>query len=278
MSGLEDKVTRLCALLREFSSVVVCFSGGVDSSFLLAEAVDVLGDEAVALTAMSPSLAPAEGAAARQLAAQLGARHVLVETYELDDPRYAANPVNRCYFCKTEVYGKAVEEAARLQRAYVLDGFNVDDRADYRPGRQAAREQGVRSPLDEVGFTKLKSARRRAGDLFRFGTSQRLPACRVGSVRNGRNTRAPHAGSSVRTGTPRTRFLSMPGPLLRQDRASRGRPRGDPATGESEDPGAGGRALPAKRLRWRRGRSARVSAWVAQRGHPRSRNPTPHLR
>ena len=163
MSGLEDKVTRLCALLREFSSVVVCFSGGVDSSFLLAEAVDVLGDEAVALTAMSPSLAPAEGAAARQLAAQLGARHVLVETYELDDPRYAANPVNRCYFCKTEVYGKAVEEAARLQRAYVLDGFNVDDRADYRPGRQAAREQGVRSPLDEVGFTKaeIREASRR---------------------------------------------------------------------------------------------------------------------
>ena len=165
MSRLEYKVTQLRALLRELNSVVVCFSGGVDSSFLLAEAVEVLGDEAVALTAISPSLAPEEGVAAQQLAVQLGARHVLVETYELDDPRYAANPVNRCYFCKTEVYGKAVDEASRLNRDYVLDGFNVDDRADYRPGRQAAREQGVRSPLDEVGFTKKdirEAARQRA--------------------------------------------------------------------------------------------------------------------
>ena len=132
------------------------FLGGVDSSYLLAEAVTALGSRAVALTAISPSLAPEEGVAAQKLAAQLGARHVLVETYELDDPRYAANPVNRCYFCKSEVYGKAVSEAARLGMSQVLDGFNMDDRSDYRPGRQAARELGVRSPLDEVGFTKAE--------------------------------------------------------------------------------------------------------------------------
>ncbi|MCH7895344.1 MAG: ATP-dependent sacrificial sulfur transferase LarE [candidate division NC10 bacterium] len=143
--------------------VVVCFSGGVDSSFLLAEAVGTLGEGAVALTAVSPSLAPDEKTAAQRLAEQLGARHLLVETHELDDPRYAGNPVNRCYFCKTELYGMAIEQARRLEIPHVLDGFNVDDRGDHRPGRKAAREYGVRSPLDELGFTKadIREAARR---------------------------------------------------------------------------------------------------------------------
>ena len=142
---------------------MVCFSGGVDSSFLLAEAVGVLNQNAVALTAVSPSLAQEEGAEARHLAQQLGARHLLVETHELDDPRYAANPVNRCYFCKTEMYATAVEQACSLGIPHVLDGFNVDDRSDHRPGRKAAREYGVRSPLDELGFTKsdIREAARR---------------------------------------------------------------------------------------------------------------------
>ena len=155
MAGLDQKITRLHERLAGWREVVVCFSGGVDSSYLLAEAVGQLGDRAVALTAVSPSLAPEEGGAARQLAERLGARHVLVETYEVDDPRYAANPVNRCYFCKTEVYAKAVDAAVRLAIPHVIDGFNADDRSDYRPGRQAAREQGVRSPLDQLGFTKV---------------------------------------------------------------------------------------------------------------------------
>ncbi len=163
MTPLDAKVTRLRALLADLERVVVCFSGGVDSTYLLAEAVGVLGERAVALTAVSPSLAPEEGAAARRLARALGARHALVDTFELDDPRYAANPVNRCYFCKTEVYGRAVAEARKLGAAHVLDGFNRDDRADWRPGRLAARELGVRSPLDETGFTKadIRQAARR---------------------------------------------------------------------------------------------------------------------
>ncbi len=145
--------------------VLVCFSGGVDSSYLLAEAVAVLGGGAVAFTAVSPSLAAEEGADARRLAERLGARHLLVETHELDDPRYAANPVNRCYFCKTGMYGAAGEQARQLGIPYVLDGFNADDRGDHRPGRKAAREYGVRSPLDELGFTKpdIREAARRIG-------------------------------------------------------------------------------------------------------------------
>ena len=163
MSTLEEKVTRLRNQLRQWEQVVVCFSGGVDSSFLLAESVGVLNQNAVALTAVSPSLAQEEGAEARHLAQQLGARHLLVETHELDDPRYAANPVNRCYFCKTEMYATAVEQACSLGIPHVLDGFNVDDRSDHRPGRKAAREYGVRSPLDELGFTKsdIREAARR---------------------------------------------------------------------------------------------------------------------
>jgi uncharacterized protein len=160
---IETKVTRLRESVKEMERVVVCFSGGVDSSYLLAEAVGVLGDDALALTAISPSLAKEEGRDARRLAQELGARHLLVKTHEVDDPRYAANPINRCYFCKTEVYGKAVLHARRLGFDHVLDGFNVDDRSDLRPGRKAARELGVRSPLDEVGFTKadIREAARR---------------------------------------------------------------------------------------------------------------------
>ena len=135
MTELEQRIAGLRGLLGEMEQAVICFSGGVDSSYLLAEAVGVLGENAVALTAVSPSLAPEEGADAKSLAQQIGARHLLVDTYEVDDPRYASNPVNRCYFCKTELYSKAIDEATALDIPNVLDGFNVDDRGDHRPGR-----------------------------------------------------------------------------------------------------------------------------------------------
>jgi len=153
-SEVEQKIARLRGLLAELHKVLVCFSGGVDSSYLLAEAVGVLGENTVAFTAVSPSLPSEEGSEARRLAKQLGARHLLVETHELDDSRYAANPINRCYFCKSEVYSAALQQASESGLGQVLDGFNVDDRGDFRPGRRAARELGVRSPLDELGFNK----------------------------------------------------------------------------------------------------------------------------
>ncbi len=165
MASLERKIFQLRRLLASYEQVLVCFSGGVDSSYLLAEAVRILDTGAVAFTAVSPSLAPWEGEEAAGLARRLGARHLLVETHELDDPRYAANPVNRCYFCKTEVYGVAVEEARKHGIDKILDGFNRDDRGDHRPGRKAAREQGILSPLDEIGFGKddIRRAAREIG-------------------------------------------------------------------------------------------------------------------
>ena len=162
-ASLDVRIAALRTRLAGLDRAVVCFSGGVDSGYLLAEAAGALGDRATALTAVSPSLAPEERAGAERLARHLGVRHVLVETHELDDARYASNPVNRCYFCKVEVYSVAVAEAARLGAAHVLDGFNADDRGDHRPGRRAAHEQGVRSPLDEAGFGKaqIREAARR---------------------------------------------------------------------------------------------------------------------
>ena len=155
MSALEEKRAALGDGLRALERVLVCFSGGVDSAYLLAEAVASLGPaRALAFTALSPSLGEEEAALARGLARRLGATHVLEETHELSDARYAKNPVNRCYHCKTEVYGAALRVAELHDIAHVLDGFNVEDRGDHRPGRRAAQERGVRSPLDEHGFGK----------------------------------------------------------------------------------------------------------------------------
>ncbi len=150
----ETAVQALRARIRGLGSALVAFSGGVDSTFVLKIAVDELGDRCVALTALSPSVAADEAEEARVLATQLGARHQLVESHEMEDPRYAANPSNRCYFCKTELYTIAEKACAQLGLAAVLDGFNADDKKDYRPGHQAANEHFVLSPLAEAGLTK----------------------------------------------------------------------------------------------------------------------------
>jgi uncharacterized protein len=148
------KLLRLREEIRGLGSALVAFSGGVDSTFVLRIARDELGDRAVALTAISASVAPEEKQAAEALARELGVRHVSVDSHEVSDPRYAANPTNRCYFCKSELYTLCTGWASRLGLASIVDGLNADDLRDHRPGHQAAREQAVRSPLAEVGLTK----------------------------------------------------------------------------------------------------------------------------
>jgi len=152
----EDKLRALKSALAALDGALVAFSAGVDSTFVLAVAREVLGERVLALTAHSPSVPEAERAEARQLAERLGARHVEVQSGEMDDPRYAANPVDRCYYCKSELYRLCDDVAGRHGITTILDGFNADDRRDYRPGHRAAEEREVRSPLAEAGLTKLE--------------------------------------------------------------------------------------------------------------------------
>jgi uncharacterized protein len=140
--------------IEPLGSALVAFSGGIDSALVLAVAAERDEAPTVALTAVSPSLAAHELQGARAFARGLGVRHILVESRELDDPDYASNPTNRCYFCKRELYARCFEIAASLSFDHVLDGFNADDERDHRPGRQAAIERKIRSPLAEAGLTK----------------------------------------------------------------------------------------------------------------------------
>jgi len=160
----EPKEGALRETLASLGSVVVAYSGGVDSAYLAWVANDTLGDRAVAVTADSPSYPERHRALAIRIAHEFGLHHEIIRTGEMERPEYRANPENRCYYCKHELYTHLSRIAADRD-AIVVDGNNADDRGDYRPGRQAAREFGVRSPLDEVGLTKaeIRELSRRAG-------------------------------------------------------------------------------------------------------------------
>ncbi|MDI1478367.1 ATP-dependent sacrificial sulfur transferase LarE [Polyangium sp. y55x31] len=152
--AIEDKLARLRAKLIELGSVLVCYSGGVDSAFVLAAAHAALGPRAVGMTAVSPSLAPGEHEDAIAVARSIGADHRLVTSNEIEDPGYVANNPDRCFHCKSELYRIAAQKRVEWGLAAILNGTNVDDLGDYRPGLEAARLAGVVSPLVELGFTK----------------------------------------------------------------------------------------------------------------------------
>ena len=151
-----EKLEQLKALFAEMQQALIAYSGGVDSTLVAKIAHDVLGDGALAVTAVSPSLLPEELEDAKIQAATIGIRHQIVETQEMANPNYTSNPVNRCYFCKSELHDTLKPLGISLGYPYVIDGVNADDLQDYRPGIQAAKERGARSPLAELGVTKAQ--------------------------------------------------------------------------------------------------------------------------
>jgi len=149
-----SKFEKLKNLLGEMGKVLVAFSGGVDSSFLLKVAVDVLGENVLAIIASSETYPEKERDEAVKLAKRLNVRHEVIQTKELENPDFAHNPPERCYFCKMELFSKLKDIAESEGIPYVLDGSNFEDTSDFRPGAKAAEELGVRSPLKEVGLVK----------------------------------------------------------------------------------------------------------------------------
>ncbi len=163
--NLREKEKRLENSLCQMGRVLVAYSGGVDSSYLAWKAYQVLGKNALAVTADSPSVPSQQRRVALQVAAQFGFPHEFINTDEVENPDYRENPPNRCYYCKDELFTRLSSIAAERGFAFVLDGLNAEDLGDYRPGRKAADEHRVRSPLVEAGLTKeeIRELSRRAG-------------------------------------------------------------------------------------------------------------------
>jgi pyridinium-3,5-biscarboxylic acid mononucleotide sulfurtransferase len=165
MSTIEDRLDRLRCLFRKMDSVLVCYSGGIDSAFVLAVAAAELGERAIGMTAVSPSLPESERQDAERIARSIGAVHRFVESHEIERPGYVQNGPDRCFHCKSELYEIAAEMREKWQLAAIANGTNGDDLGDYRPGLEAARAAGVRSPLLEAEFSKadVRAAARLVG-------------------------------------------------------------------------------------------------------------------
>ena len=164
-ADLDRKESALYSALAELPSLIVAYSGGVDSAYLAYAATRVLGDKVLCVTADSPSYPERHRQMAMRLAREFGFQHEIIKTDEMSRPEYRANPANRCYFCKHELYTHLTSIARERGVPVVADGSNADDRGDYRPGRQAAREFGVSSPLDAADLTKdeIRELSHRAG-------------------------------------------------------------------------------------------------------------------
>lgn len=164
-AGLDEREARLRAALADLGSALVAFSGGADSAYLAWAATDVLGDRVLCVTADSPSYPARHRALATRIARDFGLRHEFITTAEMDNPAYRANEPDRCYHCKHELFTQLSAIARARGLAAVLDGANADDRGDYRPGRKAAGELGVLSPLDAADLSKpdIRELSRRAG-------------------------------------------------------------------------------------------------------------------
>ncbi len=230
------KLESLRQYLGRLGSGVIAYSGGVDSTFLLKVAAETLGDKCLAVTASSETYPKAELAAALRTVEVIGARHMLIETEELHNERFASNPPERCYFCKSELFGKLLQIARQNGLDYVLDGANADDAADYRPGMKAGHELGVRSPLQQAGLGKDEiRLLSKEMDLptwdkpsfaclsSRFPYGQRITVDKLNQVDRAeeflrnlglRQLRVRHHESIARLEIPREDFRVITGPLL----------------------------------------------------------------